>query len=757
MFNLPIKGLLGKNKVNNDLGLEAEKDLANLLELCEKNLKKYDAELITKAFQWCFEAHEKNIRKSGLPYYTHPVSVAKIIVEEMPLDDISVASALLHDVMDYSDKYTLKDIRSEFGSTLTQIVDGISKIRHIEGHGLDNVDQRENYQRLLLSMFKDVRIILIKLADRLHNMRTVEHLPAERQKNLSKETLEIYSPFAHRFGLGNIKWELEDLSFKVLNKPAYEEIVKSIHGTRRERESYIKKFVGPIRDRLQKDSFIKKNGIRFELSGRPKHIYSTYNKLLDRGLPIDELNDLFAIRIILDTDDKNLCFFVYGVVCEVYKPVPGTFKNYIYNPKKNGYQSIHTAVVGPENKHVEVQVRTLPMHQIAERGVAAHFTYKKGPLTAESVLEDKNIQNWMDSVREIFENAEEETPQQLFESIRRNLFQDEIYVFTPANELKLMPKDSTALDFAFNIHSEIGYSCIGAKVNGKVVPLNYKLQSGDQVQILTSDKEKPKREWLNFVVTSRAKSLIHKHLKEEYRMILSKGTKMWQDKCIKNDLVLSHGDFKKLYYSLGFKDEESFFHNIGSGNFDLESNFEFIYYKVQDGLDEKPDRTELLAGINGNGSKRKPQKQRQLVERGMQLNLAECCNPLPGDEIIGILQPGENLMVHRSNCRIFNGHNRPQGTKIIDIQWDDIKKESFTTDILIVAEDRPSMLNDITLAVISIEGTIIKGVSFETMESKFEGKISVEVGSRKQIEEVFKKVYAIDGVNSIDRILHEIA
>ncbi len=747
----PIFEIFSGNKaIMKGLTDEQAQELNTLLELCKANLKSFDSNLIVKAFRWCIDAHKNKIRKSGKPYFTHPVAVSKIVVEEMPLDDISVASALLHDVLDYSDDITLKDIKSEFGTTIAEIVDGITKIRHIEGHGLGQFDKLKNYQKLLLSMFKDVRIILIKLADRLHNMRTIEHLPEQRQLKIAKETQEIYSRFANRFGLGNIKWELEDLAFKVLQRSKYYEITKSISQSREDREKYILDFKNPIVERLTKDGLLKRNNIKFKISGRPKHIYSTYNKLIDRNLPIEELNDLFAVRIIIEDPDPNLCFYFYGIVCELYKPVPGTFKNYVYIPKNNGYQSLHTAVVGPNGKHVEVQFRTRPMHEFAEKGVAAHFLYKKGLMSAESVLEDENLQKWMDSVREILESAGDETPQDLLDSVQRNLFQDEIYVFTPKEELILLPKDSTPLDFAFHIHTQIGFSCIGAKINGKIGPLNTKLQSGDLVEILTSNKVIPKREWLNYVITSKARNNIHKYLKDEKRDAEKRGRDLWNNKIEANELKLSDFAIEQLLKTLNFDTQGEFFTAIGKGIFDLEKSFDYILYKLREGFKTaNGDKTwagtfgrHELRGNNGNAGK-------------VPAKFPVCCSPLMGDDVIGIISDTNELFVHRRTCeKIKDIINEPH-PNIVDIDWDTLEGKHSNQLLKIIADNQPGILNDITSTIISMDNTNILGISQETEGDTFVAKISVHVADLDHLNRLFNNLYKFNSIKSIERISAE--
>jgi len=532
----------------------------------------------------CLDAHENKLRKSGEPYYTHPLEVARIVMSEIPLDDVSVISALLHDVLDEGDNFKLKDIRSEFGNDIADIVDGIHKIEHIENKNDDIANQADNYRKLLLSLFKDIRIILIKLADRLHNMRTLEYLKESSQKKLAQETLDIYAPFANRFGLRNIKWELEDLSFKYINPSSYNTIKSDLKSTREEREKYIQDIITPISERLEKDEILKKLKIKFQISGRPKHIYSIHNKMIARGKPMDELYDLFAIRILLDSDEPNICFYVYGVIAGIYQPVPETFKDYINVPKKNGYQSIHSAIVGHDKKIVELQIRTNTMHELAEQGFAAHFRYKGGKVDQQSILERKQILDWITEVREIFENAKSGSNEELIDNFRKNLFFDEIYVYTPKNEFRTLPKDSTPLDFAFDIHSEIGNHFIGAKVNGKLVAIDYKLQSGDQIEILTSKKQMPTEDWLRYVVTSKARQNINKYLKDKQRKLEDEGKEIWIEKSKEFEVRITEAEFEMLHKSVKFDTAEEFFVALAKQELSLDKAFEFLRMKVRNGL-----------------------------------------------------------------------------------------------------------------------------------------------------------------------------
>ncbi|MEJ2617289.1 MAG: HD domain-containing protein [Ignavibacteriaceae bacterium] len=489
-----------------------KKMLNDLLVTCRKHLPAVNEALIVKSFEFAVEAHKNDLRASGEPYFTHPFEVAMIVAKELPLDDVTVASTLLHDVVEDTE-FDLDILAKEFGNEVAEIVDGVTKISGIfKGQ---EITQAENYRKLLLSMVKDVRVILVKFADRLHNMRTLEYVNPEKQRRIAQETLEIYAPFANRFGLGRVKWELEDLSFKYLNREAYEEIAK---------------------------------------------------KMVRRNKPFEEIYDLFAIRIILDTENTNDCYTTLGIVNQMYLPVPDRFKDYVSIPKTNNYQSIHTTVVGPEGRLVEVQIRTRKMHEVAEKGVAAHWRYKENKSAA-----DQNLDNWVNWIRDIFENAtREETRKDLLESFKLNLYQDEIYVFTPKGDLRRLPVNSTPVDFAFEIHSKIGHHCIGAKVNGKIVPLDTILHSGDQVEIISSKNQHPNKNWLKFVTTHKAQSAIRKFLNKEEEEIVSSGKEIWEKRLKKLKLEFNSSDVAQLASSLKYENNRQFYTAIAQGKINLE-------------------------------------------------------------------------------------------------------------------------------------------------------------------------------------------
>lgn len=747
----PLKKKQDKTPDEIKIGTDPKDDLELLLEECKRALKNVDEALIRKAFDWCLRAHKNQIRKSGDPYYTHPLAVARIVVKDIPLDDIAVASALLHDVVDEG-QFSIRDIRSEFGNTIADIVEGISQIQQIEGYA---VEQMENYRKILLSWFKDVRIILIKFAERLHNMRTIEYLTEERQRRIAKETLDIYAPFCNRFGLGNIKWELEDLAFKVLDRKTYNEISHKIHLTRRQREEYIQNFVKPIGEQLDNDQTLRKKKIKYEISGRAKHIYSIYNKTIIRQKPMEELYDLFAIRIILDTDDNSHCFLVLGLITEMYKSVPDTFKDYISNPKKNGYQSIHIAVLGPDNKPVEVQIRTKSMHEIAEKGLAAHFNYKRGKLPNQSVLDNGEIEEWMESVRAIFENSNDMSMEDLIEDVKFSLFFDDISVFTPKNECVSLPKDATPLDFAYFIHSDLGNKCIGAKVNSKIVPLNYKLKSGDQVEIITSKSQTPEKMWLSYVVSSRAKSAIRKYLRDESKRYFELGKSAWDNLLKEYSYHLTETQFEDIFKSLKYENSQDFYIAFGKDLID----FTIINELIQHVINTDQNNNNVVQSTN-HSEKNFLQNAFKSINKDFQvdlnvpINLATCCYPLPVDAIVAEIVSGKGLMIHRRDCPAVKNKNSDSVLNIVDVKWEWLTKNEFTTKLIIRGDMKPDLIGQITSLVMSYSYVPIKGFNFKTdNNNEFEGFVIIALKNIDTLNEIINNLLKIDGIRSVNRYM----
>lgn len=715
------------------ISIKHKRMLEDLLNTCRQNLPAVSDKLIQKAFQLSYESHKNDFRASGEPYFNHPYEVAMIVAREMPLDDISVMSALLHDVVEDSD-ISLDFLTKEFNKEVSEIVDGVTKIGGVfKGQ---EITQAENYRKLLLSMVKDVRVILVKFADRLHNMRTLEFVHPQKQRRIAKETLEIYAPFANRFGLGAVKWELEDLSFKYLNKEAYDDIAKRIKDTRKERESFINKFTKPIVEKL------KEHKLNFELGGRPKHLYSVYRKMIMQNRPFEDIYDLLAVRIILESNDPNECYYVLGIINQLYKPIPDRFKDFISIPKKNNYQSIHTTVIGPEGKLIEVQIRTRKMHEIAERGVAAHWKYKENLASA-----DKDLEEWVSWVRDIFENAtKDEATKEILASFKLNLYQDEIYVFTPKGDLRRLPLNSTPVDYAYEIHSNVGDHCIGAKVNGRIVPLDTKIHSGDQIEIITSKNQRPNKSWLQFVQTHKAKSNIRKHLNKEEEKLYESGKEIWERKIKKLKLSFSSDDLSKLARKLKFDNTRQFYKAVALDKMNLD---EILNPTIE--TEEKPEKDlqfdkfidiarHTAGGVVVEGD-----------QKGLAISYAKCCNPIPGDPVIGYVTIGEGIKIHRKDCSNLITMLKKGESRIVPVTWPKTNGAFFVAGIIIKGEDMPGILKDISNSITTMQNTNIKSVNITAGDSMFRGTVTVYVKDLDHLNKIMDRLKKVKGIYSVER------
>ena len=711
-----------------------QKMLADLLAACHKNLPKVNEDLITKAFKFALEAHKHDLRASGEPYFYHPYEVARIVVEEFPLDDITVVSTLLHDVVEDTD-FDLNLMTKEFGKEVTEIVDGVTKISGIF-KGQD-ITAAENYRKMLLSMVKDVRVILVKFADRLHNMRTLEFVSPDKQKRIAQETLEIYAPFANRFGLGRVKWELEDLAFKYINRETYDDLVSKVKSSRKEREAYIKRFSDPIRKKLDEYD------LKYELGGRPKHFYSIYRKMMKRNKPFEEIYDLFALRIILDTENTNECYTTLGIVNQMYLPVPDRFKDYISIPKNNNYQSIHTTVIGPEGRLVEVQIRTKKMHEIAERGLAAHWKYKEDKSTT-----DKDLENWLNWIRDIFEGAgKDDSRREILEDFKLNLYQDEIYVFTPKGELRRLPIDSTPVDFAFEIHSNVGYQCIGAKINGKIVPLDTPLHSGDQLEIITSKNQHPNKNWLKFAKTQKAKSAIRKWMNKEDEKIVKAGREIWNKKLKKLKLSFSTSDVSKIARKYKYDNNSQFYQAIAQGNVNLD-------LILIDTGDKSVEEQEKILAFDKFAAIARKDAGGILVDgksSGIMYAYAKCCNPIPGDPVIGYITIGEGIKIHRKTCNNLINLTSIDADKLVAVQWPGTDGTLFVAGLTVKGEDSPGILNDIAHTIVSYRSTNIKSININTNDSTFEGSVMVYVNNLEHLNILIDRLKKLRGLYKIER------
>ncbi|MDA0986823.1 MAG: bifunctional (p)ppGpp synthetase/guanosine-3',5'-bis(diphosphate) 3'-pyrophosphohydrolase [Bacteroidetes bacterium] len=717
-----------------------DKKLDQLLFECKTHLKHVDEDLIKRAFELSYTAHQHDKRESGDPYFYHPFEVAMIVAKEIAIDDVTVVCALLHDVPEDT-KFDLSYIRTNYGDNVAEIVDGATKISDMfKSREIVTV---ENYRKLLLSMVNDIRVILVKIADRLHNMRTLEFLKIERQQKISKETLDIYVPFAHRFGLGKIKWELEDLSFKYLYPVEYDEVAKAVNSKRKTRENYIKRFTDPI------TTLLKNENIKFEIVGRPKHLYSIWNKMKKRSKIIDEIYDLFAVRIILDTADKNKCFTAYGLVTELYKPISERFKDYISIPKKNGYQSIHTTVVGLNGKMVEIQIRTKRMDEIAERGIAAHWAYKE-----EIPVVDNEMLTWISWVKDMFGSSEYSDPKELLESFKLNLYQDEIYIFTPKGELKILPKGSTPIDFAYDIHTDIGTHTIGAKINGRIVPLNTIIKSGDQVEIITSKKQFPNADWDKFVVTHKAKSQIRKWLKDQERLHINTGKNIWDKKISKNKIMISDADFVKFLSHHKIESIPDFYEKIGKDS-ELVEHYLGLLKLFLKPHKEDPSKPKSESSI----FKKFIQTARNIAQEinilgstsQFQHSFAKCCNPIPGDEIVGFVSTGEGLKIHRHNCRNIILLQQEKDERVVEVGWPKTNESEFLCGIRIAGNDRSGILQEISKTISEYQNTNIRSVNLTSKNKMMDGNFIIYVKSLIHLNNIIDRVKRIKGVVTVER------
>ncbi|MGB9810384.1 MAG: RelA/SpoT family protein, partial [Dictyoglomus turgidum] len=665
------------------------KDATILLqELLEQGKEKYSSENLKRAFIFAENAHKGQVRKSGEPYITHPVEVAKILMN-LGMEETVVIAGLLHDVLEDTN-VTKEEIEKEFGKDVLSLVEAITKLEKLSFYPTEAY-RAQNLRKMFIAMAKDIRVIIIKLADRLHNMQTLQYHEEEKQKRIAKETLEIYAPLAHRLGVWDIKWRLEDLAFRYLEPEKYHYVAKKVAETRKEREKFIEKAIEIIKEEL------KKAGINAEVTGRAKHLYSIYQKMLRRGIEIEEMYDLLGVRVIVNSEKE--CYEVLGIIHNLWKPVPGRFKDYIANKKSNNYQSLHTTVIAMDGKPLEVQIRTWEMHRIAEYGIAAHWLYK------EEIKKPDSFEEKLSWLRQLLEWQKELTDDQEFlESIKSDLFEREIYVFTPKGDVIALPQGSTPIDFAYAIHTEVGHRCRGAKVNGRIVPLNYILQNGDIVEIITSKEEgKPSRDWLNIVKTTQAKNKIKQYFKkiareetiEKAKELLENEIKRNEDwlkeflqktEISLNDLI-EHSLGKSFLAESGFKETESFLLSIGTGDITPQQFIERFRreYKKEIVVTISPEekKEQLVEGIEISGLD------------NIMMRIAECCHPIPGDKVIGYISKGRGIVIHRTDCPNLINLKKTHPEKIVPIEWQKIKGGKYKTGIEIEAIDRVGLLKDL--------------------------------------------------------------
>lgn len=708
-----------------------------LLRACKPTMQRGDKQTIRKAFDLALESHKDMRRKSGEPYIYHPIAVAQIAAEEIGLGTTSIVCALLHDVVEDTD-ISLVDIEREFGKKVARIIDGLTKISGI--FGTSNSMQAENFRKMLLTLADDVRVILIKLADRLHNMRTMDFMPRDKQLKIASETTYLYAPLAHRLGLYAIKSELEDLSMKYLDPDTYKFIASKLNEKKTERERYIKEFIEPIK------SILQEQGIQADVFGRPKSIFSIWNKMRKKSIPFEEVYDLFAIRIIIDTapeQEKAECWKAYSIVTDLYRPNPDRLRDWISSPKANGYESLHTTVMGPKGQWVEVQIRSMRMNEIAEKGFAAHWKYKESN-------SDSGLDQWIQKVRELL-NSPEQNALDFLDDFKMNLFSDEIFIFTPKGTLIQLPYNATALDFAFEIHSDLGASCIGAKVNHKLVPLSHQLQNGDQVEIITSSKQTPKEDWLNFVVTAKARSKIKSSLKEEKRKVAEDGKEILERKLKSLKITYNTDNINKLANYFKYPTSQDLFYNIAKGLIDMKDLKEFA--ASERSMDQNVSNFNSHAAGLMEKFNKKDQETLLIGDEFQKIDytLSTCCNPIPGDNVFGFITVNEGIKIHRTNCPNASKLMANYGYRIIKARWTSQKEVAFLTGLLIEGIDDVGLINKITTVISKEYKVNIRSITIGSNEGIFEGSIMVFVNDTEQLENLIRSLKQISGITSIKR------
>jgi GTP pyrophosphokinase len=706
-----------------------------------KNRTRQDTNLIRKAFDVAVEAHKEMRRKSGEPYIYHPIAVARICAEEMGLGATAIACALLHDTVEDT-HITLEDVEDLFGAKARRIIDGLTKIPEVFDENASI--QAENFRKMLLTISDDLRVVLIKLADRLHNMRTLQSMRPDQQLKIASETKFLYAPLAHRLGLYSIKTELEDLAMMYTESEVYNMIQANLKSTKDVRNRFIRRFVNPVREALTKE------GYNFDIKARTKSISSIWRKMQSKDLPFEEVFDLFAIRIILDVPmdmEKSDCWRVYSIVTDFYQPSPDRLRDWISTPRANGYESLHTTVMSPQGKWVEVQIRTKRMDEIAEKGLAAHYRYK------ENSKDDSKFDRWISEIRELMENPDVNA-MDFVDEFKMNLFHEEIYVFTPKGELRVLPTGSTILDFAYDIHSDIGNKCIGAKVNNRLVPLSYQLQNGDQVEIITSSKQKPHEEWLRIVGSARARNKIKSALNEQRKLIAQDGREILERKFKQHNIKFASENITVLERFYGFHSATELYFRIAKGKIDLAKlrEIENVHGMLQ--LEKKvptvqKDKHELDVYPKIN-------KKEDTIIIGedfmnIQYQMARCCNPIPGDKVFGFITISEGIKVHRNNCPNAEHLQSKMAYRCVKARWRSQDLIERVAAIRLIGIDDVGIVNKITEVISKEHNVNMKSISFETVDGLFEGKIKLLVYDTEHLEQLMRKFELVDGVKRVER------
>lgn len=703
-----------------------------LLRKVRSYVKTEHSQQIRQAYQFAYEAHIDQLRKSGVPYIEHCLETAWILTD-LRMDVITITASLLHDVVEDTG-IQIGDVRDNFGDEVARLVDGVTKISELKFHSHVE-EQAENFRKMIFSMAEDLRVITIKFADRLHNMRTLEYLSPKKAERIALETREIYAPLAHRFGIARIKWEMEDLSLKFLDAKAYYDLVSKVQDRREDRERYIRKMARPIRKELSK------HGIRAEIRGRPKSLYSIYRKMKKRAKPFEEIYDLLAIRIIVDKIDE--CYFSLGVVHTLFTPVHDRFKDYIATPKINMYQSLHTTVIGVEGKMVEIQIRTAEMHRIAEVGIAAHWKYEEGKYTDDEL---DRYSAWLQDMIDWQKDSVD--PEEFMDFLKTDLFRSEIFVFTPTGDLLKLPRNASPVDFAFAVHTDIGFHCIGAKVNGRIVPLNSELKNGDSVEIITSANQKPHRDWLIYVKTSKAKSKIKRWLKDaQFQEAVKLGEEIINRESRRMHIQIGNKSMKDIALKLRRVSVEKLYADIGQG--------ELSFHRVLENLDPEKYRTDVrpkkkkildrfVTRARGSAKGVRVQGMDHLLIR-----FAQCCHPVPGDPIIGYITKGRGIVVHRRDCvNIIQLMGKTGHT--IEVSWDVEGDRHFVVQLRILATGRKDFLKDVAEFLSGMDINIIK-MDMKTENTMITAYIILEVKDLTQLTLIIRRLYRIKGILSVTR------
>jgi guanosine-3',5'-bis(diphosphate) 3'-pyrophosphohydrolase len=724
------------------------KEYKELLKISYRRLSAQDKKLIRKAFDVAVDAHSDQRRKSGEAYIFHPIAVAKIVASEIGLDATSIAAALLHDVVEDCPRYSIEDIQQLFGETVARIVNGLTKISSLN-KDMNVSMQAENFRKMLLTLHDDIRVIIIKIADRLHNMQTIHSMREDKQLKIASETLYIYAPLAHKIGLYNIKSKLEDLALKYTEPEVYNDILVKLEESKEDQDLYIKDISKVLTKALNKEK------IKYVIKGRPKSIFSIRRKMQNQGVSFDEVYDKFAVRIIYTSDlkdEKFIAWKVYSIVTDHFRPNPIRLRDWISAPKSTGYEALHITVMGPKGRWVEVQIRSERMNEIAEKGYAAHYKYKEGEQE-----QDENLESWIGKLQEVIENPESNAVE-FVEQFKLNLYAKEIFVFTPNGDLKSLPKNATPLDFSFSIHTEIGMKTRGAKVNGKLVPLNHILQSGDQVDIITSENAKPTVNWLDYVITTRAKSKIKSALKEDEKAIALEGKEILRRKLKQLKISLNERSVNELVNFFNLNTSLDLFFRVGIGSIDntMLKNFaasrsnalvSFIKNKInrtKGTLKETVEKDEITS------------KYDMLVfgkeEETLSYKLSTCCNPIPGDLVFGFLSIKEGIKIHKKTCPNALSLQSNYAYRIMSAKWIDSSQQVFKAVIKLTGIDKLGLVNSITKLVSESMNVNIKTIKFDTDSGTFNGEIAVEVNNTNFVEKLMERLQKINGIEKVFRV-----